>query len=425
MRLGFAVKVMGEGGLPTSDNRRWQSGPHLRHSLEMLHGVLDYCERHDIRMYRFAANIAPYATHPDLPQFHEQVEECAEELAAFGAAARARSASGSRPTRASTSSSIRRIRDTSPSRSATSRSRPRSSTRMGCGPEAVCILHVGGGAGGREAAFERFERGFERLSDARQRAPRGRERRPHVLADRRAGDPPPHRPARRLGHPTTTTASTPTASPTARRSRSRWPRGPTASPRRSTGRRRRRRWRSARRRSAAASSGLGPPPAARPRRHGRPDRLRDLPARHGRRARDFDVMLEAKAKDLALLRLRDQLTRAAWGCALGTLRQPRTARCFARLTAKARAACWRAVEARGLLARGDREGDAVEVGGAREADPREDGRVDVDDAGAAGRESRTMPGPAAMTNEVRSRRAGAAVAERRARSAGPAGRGRS
>ena len=36
---------------------------------------------------------------------------------------------------------------------------------MGCGPEAVCVLHVGGTAGGRDAALERFARGVELLSD--------------------------------------------------------------------------------------------------------------------------------------------------------------------------------------------------------------------------------------------------------------------
>ena len=39
---------------------------------------------------------------------------------------------------------------------------------MGCGPEAVCILHIGGGVGGRDAAFARFEAGFEQLSDRAQ-----------------------------------------------------------------------------------------------------------------------------------------------------------------------------------------------------------------------------------------------------------------
>ena len=36
MRLGFAVKVLGAGGLPSHDTRRWQSEPHLRVSLDHL-----------------------------------------------------------------------------------------------------------------------------------------------------------------------------------------------------------------------------------------------------------------------------------------------------------------------------------------------------------------------------------------------------
>jgi len=88
VRLGFAVKVLGEGGLPSHDARRWQSGPHLRHSLEHLTAILEYLGRHEIRMYRMTSDLAPYATHPDLPQFHTQVEECADELARVGALAR-------------------------------------------------------------------------------------------------------------------------------------------------------------------------------------------------------------------------------------------------------------------------------------------------------------------------------------------------
>ena len=37
---------------------------------------------------------------------------------------------------------------------------------MGLGPEAVVVLHVGGGAGGKDAAIDRFLHGFELLSDA-------------------------------------------------------------------------------------------------------------------------------------------------------------------------------------------------------------------------------------------------------------------
>src|SRR5688572_29411712 len=88
MRLGFAVKILGEGGLPTHDARRWQSGPHLRWSVEAMHGVLDHLERNAIRMYRMTASLAPYATHPELPQFHRQLEEAAAELQGLGDRAR-------------------------------------------------------------------------------------------------------------------------------------------------------------------------------------------------------------------------------------------------------------------------------------------------------------------------------------------------
>src|SRR3712207_9169205 len=53
-----------------------------------MHGVLDYLARSDIEMYRMTASLAPYATHPDMPQFHRQVDEAREDLATLGAHAR-------------------------------------------------------------------------------------------------------------------------------------------------------------------------------------------------------------------------------------------------------------------------------------------------------------------------------------------------
>jgi UV DNA damage endonuclease len=35
-------------------------------------------------MYRISSDLAHYVTHPDLPQFHGQIEKCAAELAAIG-----------------------------------------------------------------------------------------------------------------------------------------------------------------------------------------------------------------------------------------------------------------------------------------------------------------------------------------------------
>ena len=84
-RLGFAVKVLGDGGLPSHDSRRWQSNPHLRVSLERLRRILDRLDELDIRMYRMATALAPYASHPDLPRFHSQIVECRDELREIGA----------------------------------------------------------------------------------------------------------------------------------------------------------------------------------------------------------------------------------------------------------------------------------------------------------------------------------------------------
>src|SRR3954449_4745887 len=87
MRLGFAVKVLGAGGLPSHDTRRWQSGPHLSVSLARLEAILAHLEAAGIRMYRMATALAPYASHPDLPQFRDQPRRCAARLAEVGARA--------------------------------------------------------------------------------------------------------------------------------------------------------------------------------------------------------------------------------------------------------------------------------------------------------------------------------------------------
>ena len=87
-RLGFACVVLGRAGLKAHDARRWQNEPHLRVSIGYLHAIFDYLDSVDIRMYRLSSGVAPYITHPDLPQFWRQIEECRDELAELGAKAR-------------------------------------------------------------------------------------------------------------------------------------------------------------------------------------------------------------------------------------------------------------------------------------------------------------------------------------------------
>lgn len=164
-RLGFAVKVLGDGGLPSHDARRWQSEPHLRESLKALRAILDYLDTRDIRMYRLVTGLAPYASHPELPQFHGQVDECADELAEIGELARARGIRlSSHPGQYTVLNSEQE--ETVAAAVAEIEVQAALFDAMGLGPESRTLIHVGGTAGGLDAAADRFVAGFERLSDA-------------------------------------------------------------------------------------------------------------------------------------------------------------------------------------------------------------------------------------------------------------------
>ena len=156
--------MLGDGGLRSHDARRWQSEPHLSVSLEYLGAILERLDEIDVRMYRMATGLAPYASHPALTQFHGQVEECAELLAAVGARARELDIRLSTHPGQYTvlNSEDERVRDAAV---AELEVQAALLDALGLGPEAVVVLHVGGAAGGREAALGRFARGFELLSE--------------------------------------------------------------------------------------------------------------------------------------------------------------------------------------------------------------------------------------------------------------------
>jgi UV DNA damage endonuclease len=165
VRFGFAVKVLGAGGLPSHDTRRWQSGPDLAVSLDRLDAILSYLDANDIRFYRMATALAPYASHPELPEFRDQPARCAEQLAAVGARARAL---GIRLTSHPGQYTVLNSEDDTVRRLAAVELEVQAELMdgMGLGPESVVVLHVGGAGGGVDAGLERFERGFEMLTDA-------------------------------------------------------------------------------------------------------------------------------------------------------------------------------------------------------------------------------------------------------------------
>ena len=164
MRLGFAVKIMGQPGLKSGDTRRWQQNPHLRVSLGHLAEIFGYLRRHAIHMYRMGSDLAPYVTHPDMPQFHSQVRDSAADLALLGRLAR------EADIRLSFNPSQYIILN-SENEDLTRRSiadldaQAEILDRMDCGPEAVLVLHVGGAYNDRTSGCDRWIANWSRLSE--------------------------------------------------------------------------------------------------------------------------------------------------------------------------------------------------------------------------------------------------------------------
>ena len=155
---------MGRPELKSHDTRRWQKSPHLKCSLEHVDRNLDYLASVKLDMYRLSSDLAPYATHPDMPQFHGMVAESDAELAAVGAKARALDIRLSfHPSQyvllnsADPNLTAKSIWDLS--------SQAEMLDRMGAGPEAVLVTHVGGVYGNHEESRARWIEGWNQCPE--------------------------------------------------------------------------------------------------------------------------------------------------------------------------------------------------------------------------------------------------------------------
>ena len=163
-QLGFAVKVLGQPDLKSNDARRWKNNPHLRVSLEYIDRIFEYLHRHRIGMYRMSSDLAPYVTHPDLPQFHGMIKECASDLRAIGSKAKKLGL------RLSFHPSQYIILN-SPDPELVRKSILDISAQaemldcMELGPEAVVVIHVGGAYGDRASGNERWVRTWHTLPE--------------------------------------------------------------------------------------------------------------------------------------------------------------------------------------------------------------------------------------------------------------------
>jgi len=147
--------VLGRPGLKSHDSRRWQNHPHLSVSLVYLRDIILYLQQQDIKMYRLSPDLAPYLTHPDLPQFHGQIEECIAELQAIGELARA---AGVRLSFHAPAATILNAPHEGIARKSEAdlTALARLLDAMSLGPEAVVVTHVGGVYGDKSSARRRF-----------------------------------------------------------------------------------------------------------------------------------------------------------------------------------------------------------------------------------------------------------------------------
>lgn len=165
MRLGFSVRVLGRRGLRAYDGRRPQQAPHLSVSLAHLRDVLRYLHDRQIGFYRLSPELAPFSTHPDRPAFHHQIEECTAELAAIGDLARRQ---GVRLT----IHAPLHVQLASPDYAVADRSlielehQAALLVAMRLDANAVIVTHIGSVLDGPHRVIERWLRRFDRLSDA-------------------------------------------------------------------------------------------------------------------------------------------------------------------------------------------------------------------------------------------------------------------
>jgi UV DNA damage endonuclease len=164
LRLGFPVKVLGQKGLKSNDTRRWQSGPHLSVSLEYLGEIYRYLEKRSIRMYRMSSDLAPYVTHPDMPQFHNQIRECRDLLRERGREAKRLDLRLSfHPSQfvVINSPDPELVRKSAADLLAQSEMLD----EMELGPEAVVVIHGGGTYGDVESGIARWIQAWEGLPE--------------------------------------------------------------------------------------------------------------------------------------------------------------------------------------------------------------------------------------------------------------------
>jgi len=164
MRLGFPVTVLGRPGLRSHDGRRPPQA-HLSVSLAYLRDILLYLADRRVTMYRLSADLLPRDVQADPETARQHIEACRTELALIGDLARQYDV---RLSVHAAGSVVLSAPD--PRRQARALAVLETLAHlldgMGLGPEAVIVVHVGGHYGDRDQALRTAAEALAHLSPA-------------------------------------------------------------------------------------------------------------------------------------------------------------------------------------------------------------------------------------------------------------------
>lgn len=164
-RLGFSIRVYGSPDLPSFDAIGQARPGHLSVNLAFLRDICLYLQANHIGLYRMHSNIIPSGLHSDPDALSAQITECRGQLEQLSALVRqARLRLSFHPYSVVT---LNALNDDQAERSRRSLvAHAMLLDALGLGPDAVVVLHVGGVYDDPQASAERFVRRYEALPEA-------------------------------------------------------------------------------------------------------------------------------------------------------------------------------------------------------------------------------------------------------------------
>ncbi len=163
MRLGFSVRVFGRSGLRSHDARRPLQQPHLSISLVCLRDILGYLRDKKVHMYRMHSGLTPALTEEGSAGL-EEIDQCTRELAALGETVRACDVRLSfHPYSTVVLNALNE--DRAATSVAQLETQAAMMDAMCLGPEAVIVVHVGGVYDDLRTSRQRFVRRYEALPE--------------------------------------------------------------------------------------------------------------------------------------------------------------------------------------------------------------------------------------------------------------------